>query len=122
MAFILCQKWFKKPGFLSKTSKFGVVWTVRFCSSSMWYKHFLRNVSGDFRLLVSTLAKVVGKCFNCKFTAKNDVPIGHFRLSLLLLTFEQNRVVQTIQNYEHFDKKWLCFFDKVLTPCWKTFL
>ena len=40
----------------------------------------------------------------------------------MLVKFEQNRMVQTIQNFELFDKKWLTIFDKVLTPFWKTFL
>ena len=73
---------------------------------------------------------------------KNDFPIGHFMLPLLMLTlslkslhtlfgmyldhmlveFDQNRTVRTIQNFELFDKKWLTIFDKVLTPFWKTFL
>ena len=40
----------------------------------------------------------------------------------MLVKFEQNRKVQTIQNFEFFDKKWLTIFDIVLTPFWKTFL
>ena len=36
--------------------------------------------------------------------------------------FEQNRMVQTIQNFVLFDKKWLTIIDKVLAPFWKTFL
>ena len=43
-------------------------------------------------------------------------------LDHMLVKFEQNRMVQTIQNFVFFDKKWLKFFDKVLTPFWKTFL
>ena len=43
-------------------------------------------------------------------------------LDHMLVKFEQNRVVQTIQNFVLFDKKWLTIFDKVLTPRWKTFL
>ena len=39
----LSKMFFKKPGFffLSKSSKFRVVWIVRFCSNftGMWYKH-----------------------------------------------------------------------------------
>ena len=30
------------------------------------------------------------------------------------LVFEQNRMVQTIPNFELFDKKWLTIFDRVL--------
>ena len=40
----------------------------------------------------------------------------------MLVKFEQNCMVRTIQNFELFDKKWLTIFDKVLTPFWKTFL
>ena len=40
----------------------------------------------------------------------------------MLMKFEQNRMVRTIQNFELFDKKWLTIFEKVLTPFWKTFL
>ena len=86
---------------------------------------------------------VARKSFNGKFTAKIDIPIGHFMLPLLiadigsrkslhklfdkylehmLVKFEQNRMVRTTQNLVLFDKKWLTIFDKVLTPSWKTFL
>ena len=34
----------------------------------------------------------------------------------------ENRMVQTIQNIELFDKNWLTIFDEVLTPFWKMFL
>ena len=43
-------------------------------------------------------------------------------LDHVLVKFEQNRVVRTIQNFMFFDKKWLMIFDKVLTPFWKMFL
>ena len=43
-------------------------------------------------------------------------------LDPMLVEFEQNCLVQTIQNFELFDKKWLTIFDKVLTPFWKMFL
>ena len=43
-------------------------------------------------------------------------------LDHMLVKFEQNRVVRTIQNFELFVKKWLTIFDKGLTPFWKTFL
>ena len=43
-------------------------------------------------------------------------------LDHMLVKFEQNRRVQTTQNFELFDKTWLTIFDKVLTPSWKTFL
>ena len=34
----------------------------------------------------------------------------------MLVKFEQNRMVRTLQNVELFDKKWLTNFDKLLTP------
>ena len=38
----------------------------------------------------------------------------------MLVKFEQNRMVRTIQYFELVDK-WLTIFDKVLTTFWKTF-
>ena len=54
----------------------------------MWYKHVLRNVWRDFRLPMSALAKVAGKSFYGKFTAKNDFSIGYFMLPILMPTVE----------------------------------
>ena len=92
----------------------------------MWYKHFLRNVWRDFRLPVSALATVAEKNFNGKFTSKIYSPIGYFSLTIagadigslnslhklfdkyldhMLVKFEQNRMVQPIQNFDLFDKK-----------------
>ena len=72
------------------------------------------------------LATVARKTFNGKLMAKIDFPIGHFMLPLLdadigslkslhtlfdtyvdqmLVEFEQNRMVRTIQNVVLFDKK-----------------
>ena len=87
------------------------------------------------------LAKVARKSFNGKFTAKIDFPIGLFMLPLnavigslkslhtlfhkyldhMLVKFEQNRMVWTIQNFVRFGKKWLPIFDKVMTLFWKRF-
>ena len=36
----------------------------------------------------------------------------------MLVTFEQNRTVRTIQILSFFDKKWLTIFDRVLMPFW----
>ena len=109
----------------------------------MWYKHFLWNVWSDFRLPMSGLATVAGKSFNGKFTAKIDFPIGVFYITIadadigslkslhtlfdkyldyMLVKFDQNRMVRTVQNFDLFDEKWLTIFDKGLTPFWKTFL
>ena len=43
-------------------------------------------------------------------------------LDHILVNFEQNRMVRTIQNFEVFHEKWLTIFDKGLTPFWMTFL
>ena len=79
-----------KTRFLSKSSKFRMISTIRFCSNftSMWYKHSLRNVWRDFKVLMSALATVAGKSFNGKLTAKIDFPIGYFMLPLLVLTLK----------------------------------
>ena len=54
-----------------------------------------------------------------------DVDIGSLKslhtlfdkyLDHMLVKYEQNCVVQTIQNSELFDKIWFAIFDKVLTP------
>ena len=42
-------------------------------------------------------------------------------LDHMMVKFEQNRMVRSIQSIVLFDKKWLSIFDKVLTPFWKTF-
>ena len=82
---------------------------------------------------MSALATVAGKSSNGKFTAKIDFPIGYFMLPLLLLTFrslkslhtlldkclnrmlvkfEQNRMVRTIQNFEFFEKIMANYFSQ----------
>ena len=95
-------------------------------------------------LPMSALATVARKSFDSKFTAKIDFPIGHFMLPLIadtnieslkslhtlfdkyldhmLVKFEQNLMIRTIQNCVLFDKKWFTIFEQVLTPFWKTFL
>ena len=37
-------------------------------------------------------------------------------LDHMLVEFEQNRMVQTLQNIKLFDKKWLTIFDNVFKP------
>ena len=91
MASTLCQKQFLKPGLLSKSSIFRVVWTMQVCSNftSMWFKYLLsNNVWRDFRLSMTVLTPVVGKSFNSKFTAKIDFPIGYFMFPLLIPALE----------------------------------
>ena len=69
------KMFFKKLGFLSRSSKFRVVWTIQFCSNytSMWY--LSNNVWRDVGLPMSALATLAGKSLNDKFTAKIDFPI-----------------------------------------------
>ena len=97
----------------------------------MLYKHISRNVWKDFRLPVLALATVARKSFNGKFTAKNwfsdwvfyytiaNADIGSLKslhilfdkyLDHMLVKFEQNRMVQTIQNFELFDKEMVNHF------------
>ena len=61
MASALCQKWFKKLGFLSKSSKFCTFWTIRVGSTfaSMWSKYVSNYVKRDFRIPLSAFATVV---------------------------------------------------------------
>ena len=81
---------------------------------------------------MSALASVAVKSYNGKFTAKIDFPLGHFilpsiadadigslkslhtlfdkYLDHMLVNFEQNRMVQTIQNFVLFDKKMVNHF------------
>ena len=92
---------------------------------------------------MSALATVARKKFN-KFTAKIDFFDRAFYVTIadadierlkslhklfenyldhMLMKFEQNRMVRTIQIFVLFDKKkWLTIFDKVLAPFWKTLL
>ena len=130
--------------FFVKKLKFFVVLTIRFRSyfTSMWYKQFLTNVCSDFRLLMSALAAVAGKSFNSNFYCKNlfshrvfyitiaDADIGSLKflhtlfdkyLDHMLVKFDQNRMVGTVQNFDLFDKKWLTIFDKGLMPFWRCF-
>ena len=92
---------------------------------------------------MSPLATVAGKSFKRQTYCKNwfsdrvfhvtiaDADIGSLKslhtlfdkyLDHMLVKFEQNRMVRTMQNFELFDEKWLTIFDKVLTPFWKTVL
>ena len=83
---------------------------------------------------------VARKSLNGKFTAKSDrafyvtiadADIGSLKslhtlfdknLDYMLMKFEQNHMIKTIQNFVLFDKKWLTIFDKMLMPFWKMFL
>ena len=86
---------------------------------------------------MSALTTAVGKTFCGKFTVEINFLIGFFYIIIadpdvgslkslhtvfdkylvhMLVKFEQNCMVQTIQKFELFDKKWLTIFDNVLTP------
>ena len=54
----------------------------------MLSKYVSNNVRRDFRLPVLAFVTVARKGFKGKFSAKNDFPIGYFRLPLLTLTLE----------------------------------
>ena len=43
-------------------------------------------------------------------------------LDHILVKFEQNRMIQDIQKFDLFGKKWLKIFEKESTTFWKTFL
>ena len=47
--------------FLSKSSKFCIVWTIGFCSNftSMWSKYLSNNVWRDFKLQMSALVIII---------------------------------------------------------------
>ena len=67
-----------------KAQNFVYFLTIPFCSNfaSMWYKLLLRNVWRDFRLPMSAIATVAWKSLNGKFTAKIDVPIEYFYVTI----------------------------------------
>ena len=141
MASMLCQKWFlKKTSFFCKKLKI-------LCSldHTILFANIFKGMFGetlDFQCQ-HNWATVAGKSFNGKFTAKIDFPIRYFYVTIanadigsqkslhtlfdkyldpLLVKFEQSCMVQTIQNFELFDKKWFTIFDKALTPLWNMFL
>ena len=47
----------------------------------MWFKYVPNNVWKDFRLPESAFATVARESFNGKFSAKIDLPNGHFMLA-----------------------------------------
>ena len=105
---------YTKSVYLSKSSKFRLVWTIRFCSNfaSIWYKHFFKGMYGkDFRLPMSALATVARRVLMENLLQKlisdrafyatiADVDIGSLKslhtlfdkyLNHMLVKFEQNR-------------------------------
>ena len=75
----------KKPGFLSKSSKFYKFWTMCFCLNftSMWSINVSNNVRRNFRLPKSAVATVARKIFYDKFKQKSVFRSGisfyHYR-------------------------------------------
>ena len=85
---------------------------------------------------MSALATVAEKSFTTNLMRKNDFPIGYFiitdvdieslkslhilfdkYLDHLLMKFEQNRMVPTVQNIKMFDKKKMV--NHFWTNCWR---
>ena len=112
--------------------------TILFKFHKHVYKHFLRNVWRDFRLPMSALATVAGKSFNGKFTPKMNFRSAIFNVTIsvadigslkspltwfhkyldpLLGKLKQNRMVETVQNFELYIKKCSPF----LTTYWRHF-
>ena len=145
----LCQKWLKKNGFFSKSSRFRVVWTIQFCLNftSMWPKYLSNNVWRDIRLPMSAIETVAGKSLTLNLLQKLIFRSGilymyyhcwcwHWSLKSLHTLFKKKWLtifdkVLTIADADievwslsihYLKRKWLTIFDKVLTPFWKTFL
>ena len=81
--------------------------------------------------MANLLQKLIFRLDILFYVTFSDTDIGSLKslhtlfdkyLDHMLVKFEQNRMVGTIQKFELFDKTWLTIFDKVLTPFWKTFL
>ena len=64
----------------------------------MWYKHSLRNVWRDFRLLMSALATVAGESFYVKFTRV-------FYVTTLYTDIESLKSLHTLID-EYLDNSW----------------
>ena len=136
---------FKNLFFVKKLkSKLCTFGTIQFDSNfpSIWIKYLSNNVRRNLRLLVSAFATVARKNFNGKYTAKidfshrafyvtvTDADIGsrkpathiHEYLDRMLVKFEQNCMIQNIQNLELFCQKMINHFSESVDAIWKTFL
>ena len=123
-----------KNSFLSKKLKIlcSLDLTILFNLTSMWYKHFERNIWRDFSLPAFKLATAARKSSNGKFTAKIDFLIRHFIVTIadahieslkslhtlfdknlhhMLVKIHQSRMGWIIQNFEIFDKKCLTILE-----------
>ena len=111
----LSKKGAKNPsGFLSKNSKFRVVWTIRFCLNltCLWSKHFVRNVWRDFRQCQYLQRQIYckrGFFHRAFYVTIADADIEGLKslhslfykdMDHMLVKFEQNRTVQTVQKFE----------------------
>ena len=119
--------------FCVKSSKFCVVWTIRFCSSfiSMWYKYFYGMYGETLDFHVSII-----KSFNGKFTAKIDIPIEYLRyhcwywyrkfksLHTLFDKYLDHMLMKVwTKSYgPNYKKNWAFWQKMVKTSFWKTFL
>ena len=125
---------------LSKSSKFCIIQTIRFCSNftSMWSKYLSNNVwrdfisNGDIKYPIGESSIFAVNLLKLCITTVANVSIGSicihsFKKCLyhMLVKCEQNCMVQTTHNIELFDKNvgfLKTIFDKALTPFCKTFL
>ena len=141
----LSKNEFKRFWLIVKKLKFYTFRTIRFGSNfaSMWSKYVSNNVWRNFRLVVFAFATVARESLKANLLQKliirsgilgtiTEADIGSLKslhtllaiiwykyLDLMLVKFEQNRMIPNIQNFEPFGKKWLTIYVKVLTPFWK---
>ena len=134
--------------FLSKSSKFYLVWSIRKCSNfaSLWHKYLFRNYKWHFRLpmpafataIWNTLSKHQLSTLNFAFQlfhvsiAIDSCRSQKYHLKFLnnnvyhkLAKFDQNRMIRPIQNFELFLRKAVSqvnHSDISLAPFWKRFL
>ena len=84
MASRFCYNWFLKISVFCQKSQnlvhFRPQDLVQKISAAYGPRTYLIMIGRDFRLPVSAFARVARKCFNGKYTAKLDFPIGHFIL------------------------------------------
>ena len=124
----LSKNGFKNPVFLSKSSKFRVVWTIQFCSNSTACGlNTYQIMYGEPLVFQFQHCNGSRGNFNGKFTALlrvfyitiADDNIGSLKSLLtlfdnyvdhMLVKYEQNLMVRTIQNFELFWQKMVNHF------------
>ena len=77
--------------------------------------------------MANLLRKLIFRSVMVFYATIADDDIGslkslHTLFGDVLVKFEQNRMVRTVQNIDLFNKKWLTIFDIELTPFWKMFM